>query len=351
MKKNIFPQVLVLFFTLIVSCELWAFEKLKSGTFVSLPSDMYYKPGFVSQWWYFTGHLKDSSGNEYGFEQTFFVVGVSEKGFKSKFGLNNLYISHSAITDISKKRFLFNDKIDRGAYDTSFAKKYELEIKVLTDSLSGNPNNMYLKSENEEFGFKLEMKPIKSYILNGDNGYSNKISGCEECASLYFSNTKLAVKGNIQIGKKSFEVTGESWFDREINSDYDQSRVSGWDWFAIMFDDDTEMMLYFIRGSDGKVDPISLGVIVGPDSSKEKIKIEDVDIKVLDYYKSSKTGSNYPSEWKIKIPSKDIDIYVKTDIADQEFISHRSTFNHYYEGKASVKGNKNGKAYVELTGY
>lgn len=351
MKKNIFPQVLVLFFTLIVSCELWAFEKLKSSTFVSLPSDMYYKPGFMSQWWYFTGHLKDSSGNEYGFEQAFFVVGVSEKGFKSKFGLNNLYISHSAITDISKKRFLFNDKIDRGAYDTSFAKKGILGVKVLTDNLSGDINKMYMKSVNKNFRFNLQLAPLKDYILNGRMGYSNKISGCEECASLYFSITRLAVNGDIQIDGKSFEVTGESWFDREINSDYDQSKVSGWDWFSVMFDDNTEMMLYLIRGADGKVDPSSSGIIVNPNSSTEKLDIQNIKVEVLDYYKSSKTRSTYPSKWRIRIPAKDIDIYIKTDVADQEFISHRSTFNHYYEGKASVKGSKNGKAYVELTGY
>lgn len=351
MKKNIFPKVLALFFILIVSCELWAFEKLKSSTFVSLPSDMYYKPGFISQWWYFTGHLKDPSGNEYGFEQTFFVIGVSEKGLKSKFGLNNLYISHSAITDISKKRFLFNDKIDRGAYDTSFAKKEGLEVKVLSDSLSGNTDTIYLKSENKNFSFNLQMKTLKNYILNGENGYSNKVSGCEECASLYFSNTRLATKGSIQIDGKYFEVTGESWFDREINSDYDQSKVSGWDWFSVMFDDNTEMMLYLIRGVDGKVDPSSSGIIINPDSSTEKLDIQNIKVEVLDYYKSSKTGSTYPSKWRIRIPPKEIDIYIKTDVADQEFIAHRSTFNHYYEGKASVKGSKNGKAYVELTGY
>ena len=233
MIKKILVYLQMLLLILVVSTEVNAFKRLTRNDAVNIPLDIYPKDGFRSQWWYFTGHLKDFTGREYGFEQTFFVVGVNEKKFNSKFGLNNLYISHSAITDISKNRFLFNDKIDRGAYNTSFAKKNELEIKVLTDTLSGNQDTMYLKSENEEFGFNLEMKPMKSYILNGDNGYSNKISGCEECASLYFSNTRLTVKGSIKIEGKSFDVTGESWFDREINSDYDQSKVSGWDWFAI----------------------------------------------------------------------------------------------------------------------
>ena len=111
------------------------------------------------------------------------------------------------------------------------------------------------------------------------------------------------------------------------------------------------MMLYLIRGADGKVDQSSSGIIVNLDSSTEKLDIQNIKVEVLDYYKSSKTRSTYPSKWRIRIPAKDIDIYIKTDVADQEFISHRSTFNHYYEGKASVNGNKNGKAYVELTGY
>lgn len=350
--KLILSKVFLLLFTISSFWQsLYAFEKLNYQSSVNLPADLYYKPGFRSQWWYFTGHLKDSKGNEYGFEQTFFGIGVNKKIFKSRFGLNNLFISHSALTDISKKRFLFNDKIDRGAFETSFAKKDRLEIKVLTDKLSGEMSKMYLESINENFQLNLRLAVLKDYILNGKNGYSNKLYGCETCASLYFSVPRMSVEGHIKIDGKSIDVTGEAWFDREINSDYEQSRIAGWDWFAVMFDDETEMMLYLIRGADGKIDKSSSGIIIDKDNKTEQLDIEDIEVKNLDYYKSPKTGSVYPSRWKIEIPGKNINIYIKTDVADQEFNSYGTTFNHYYEGKASVSGNKKGKAYVELTGY
>ncbi|MDK2921670.1 MAG: hypothetical protein PWR24_1227 [Desulfonauticus sp.] len=53
------------------------FIKLKATDRVNLPNDLYYKDNFVSQWWYFTGHLNSNDGKKFGYELTIFVVNVN----------------------------------------------------------------------------------------------------------------------------------------------------------------------------------------------------------------------------------------------------------------------------------
>ena len=83
-----------------------------SGHKITFPRDFYYKKGYRVQWWYFTGHLFDQAGREFGYELTFFVVNVQKREFKSKFGVNNIYISHFAVSDVNENRFYFSDSTD-----------------------------------------------------------------------------------------------------------------------------------------------------------------------------------------------------------------------------------------------
>lgn len=47
---------------------------------LEFPRDLYYNKDHRVQWWYFTGHLYDQSGREFGYELTFFVVNVQKRG-------------------------------------------------------------------------------------------------------------------------------------------------------------------------------------------------------------------------------------------------------------------------------
>jgi len=52
-------------------------------------------------------HLHDESGREFGYELTFFVVNVQKRDYSSRFGVNRVYISHFAVSDIWVIPFIF----------------------------------------------------------------------------------------------------------------------------------------------------------------------------------------------------------------------------------------------------
>src|SRR5438045_6498593 len=78
----------------------------------SFPRDHGTHDEYRTEWWYYTGHLFAEDGRRYGFELTFFRVGVdrSPSGL-SRWDLRNLSLAHFAISDISAKEFRFYEKL------------------------------------------------------------------------------------------------------------------------------------------------------------------------------------------------------------------------------------------------
>jgi predicted secreted hydrolase len=318
---------------------------------VKFPGDLYYKKDHRVQWWYFTGHLFDEKGNEFGYELTFFIVGIQDKIYKSEFAVNNIYISHFAISDLARNRFYFSDRTDGGAYGFAGAMDYQLKVWVGGNVLNGNMERMQIRASDDDNAIDLQLIPEKPVILNGENGYSRKSEESPLIASIYFSYSNLKTEGKLKVGNKIFNVKGKSWFDREISSRGPGKNQAGWDWFAIQLDDKKEVMLYLLRNKDGSVDRYSSGTFVYPDGRYRYLSREDFMIKVSSHYKSKKTGAQYPSQWEIKIPSEKLVLKIVPFIEDQEVLAYNSTGNYYWEGTCRVEGTEKGRAYVEMTGY
>jgi predicted secreted hydrolase len=315
------------------------------------PRDFYYKKDYRVQWWYFTGHLFDEKGREFGYELTFFAVGVQKKEFKSKFGVNTLFISHFAVTDVDGKKYYFTDKADAGAFGFAGARDDELKVWVAHNSLDGTMDRMHLRASDSALALDLILVAGKPLVLNGESGYSRKSEESPLFASLYFSYTELRTTGTLTVGDRVFSVHGKSWFDREISTRGLSERLAGWDWFGIQLDDNREIMLSLLRKKDGSTDRHSSGTFVYENGERRHLTPADFSVTVLDYYRSKKTDAKYPSRWEIRVPSEQLTLRVSSLLEDQEFPAARSTGNYYWEGTCSVEGTATGRAYVEMTGY
>jgi predicted secreted hydrolase len=355
MNKKSFVHIfcLILYILLMHRAPISAqeYRDVVPGDYVKLPEDLFYRKDYRVQWWYFTGHLKDGYGREFGYEVTFFVAGVQKRGYRSSFGTNNIYISHFAISDIEGKRYLYTDDADNGAFGFAGAEEDRLKVWVGKDFLEGNPSVMRIRAGNKDASADLRLVPKKKVVLNGVNGYLRKSMESPLISSLYFSYTRMETEGDLKINGSEYRVKGESWFDREISSRGPGEDYAGWDWFSLQLDDNREIMIYMIRKKDGSIDNFSSGTFVNPDGSYRQISKKEFDIEILKHYKSKKTGARYPSQWKIKVPAENIDVTVTPMLQDQEFLGTYSTWNYYWEGACRIEGSRQGKAYVEMTGY
>lgn len=311
---------------------------------------------YRSEWWYFTGNLKNPQGRRFGYELTFFRFALKAEmpESKSAWRNNQLYMAHLTLTDVENRRFYADERFSRAGNDLAGAsnKKYQVWLydwSARTEGESDFP--LRLQAKSDDFAIDLLLKSQKSYVLQGDQGLSRK-SREPGNASYYYSYPRLSTEGDISVEGNKFSVTGASWMDREWSTSALSAEQSGWDWFALQLSDNTELMFYQLRRKDGQPDSNSSGSFVPADNTKISLKENDVTIKILDSWKSPHSKITYPSRWRLAVPAQNLEVEVVPLINDQELnVSYR-----YWEGAVSITGTKNGKpisgqGYVELVGY
>jgi predicted secreted hydrolase len=318
------------------------------------PRDHGNHPEYRTEWWYFTGHLKTGSGRRYGFEVTFFRVGITPPGAdrETNWDLEHVMPAHFAITDIGERRFRYYEKLNRASEFTASSAVGRLDVFNEGWRASTNPDGSWrLVAKAGIDSIDLTLRARKPPAIHGENGVSVKAAG-EGYASHYYSMTRLAASGTVNGQKAS----GEAWMDHEFGSSALREHQQGWDWFSIQLDNDTEVMLYIIRRTDGSPDVTSAGSLIASDGRVIPISREQMRVIPLSRWESPESGAVYPISWRIELPAFRIVLKVTPVQKDQELITRGSTRVTYWEGAVDVSGSfggvtVRGQGYVEMTGY
>lgn len=332
-----------------------AFKLAQPGYEFAFPRDHGSHPEYRTEWWYFTGHLRSASGRRYGFEVTFFRVGVEPPGgarAATRWDLQHVMPAHFAITDINGRSFRYYEKLNRASPFTAGAAVGKLDVFNEGWRLSMREDGAWqLVAAEGKDALDLTLRSEKPPAIHGRNGVSVKASG-EGYASHYYSMTRLAVAGTLN-GER---VTGEAWMDHEFGSSALREHQQGWDWFSIQLDDDNELMLYVIRKTDGTPDETSSGSLITSRGEVIHLERDDFRITPLARWKSPKSGATYPMGWRIEVPPFGINLRLQPVMREQELVTSGSTRVTYWEGAVDVTGSfrnvaVRGAGYVEMTGY
>lgn len=323
----------------------------------SFPRDHGAHTSYKTEWWYFTGHLKDSKDRTFGFELTFFRVGIPQsRDYKSKWVVSSVYLAHFAVTDDSGNTFYHFEKLGRPNFNLAGSSEELLSVWIDDWSAKMIDSSIHLYAKEDAVSLSLTMTPVKPVVLQGEGGLS--IKGPEPGqASYYTSFTKMKGTGVLSISNKTYSIVDISaWMDHEVTSSDIAYGVDGWDWFAIQLDNNIELMIYQLRDAKGNPTIFSSGSIVSPDGAYKKLESSDFTIQPLQTWVSAKTGITYPQKWRIAVPSIGVEIEVSPTVKEQELVTKSSTKNAYWEGRCLVQGTMNkkvisGNAYVELVGY
>ncbi len=325
----------------------------------TFPSDHGPHPEYKHEWWYFTGNLDTEEGRHFGFQLTFFRIGLTPKSPErtSAWATNQVHMAHFTVSDVANKRFFNFERFARGAAGLAGASGTPFRVWLEDWSVEGlgalrhSVPTMHLHAVEDDIAIDLDATSLKPVVLQGERGLSRK-SAESGNASYYYSSTKLDTQGVITIEGKPFKVSGFSWMDREWSTSALAKDQVGWDWFGLQLSDGRELMFYQLRRQDGSVDPLSRGTVVNVDGSTQTLTPEDISIQVRDQWRSPRTKTRYPSRWRIRISRHGLDLDIQPYIADQEL----ATTFRYWEGAVSVIGTAykapiTGSGYVELVGY
>jgi predicted secreted hydrolase len=332
------------------------FRQALPGYTFSFPRDHFAHEDFRTEWWYYTGHLRAKSGEDYGYQVTFFRSGLAAaQANPSRWAAKNLYLAHFAVSDINRKEFRYFERVNRAGLGTAGASETEFRVWVGEWGVRGDGARQQLKAKEGDFAVDLNLASRKPPVIHGEKGISQKGEGRGH-ASHYYSLTRLTTEGTLTVRGKALSVTGLSWMDHEFGSTQLNPDQVGWDWFSLQFEDGAELMLYAVRKTDGRPDPHSAGTWVFADGRAIHFRQPEFSIQALDRWTSPRTRGVYPSKWRLRVPTMDLDVTVIPAFSDQELDTAKSTRVIYWEGAAFTNGTIagrpiTGRGYVEMTGY
>ncbi len=303
---------------------------------ISLPAD-HAPHANLTEWWYFTGHLRTSEARRYGFELAFFQ---SVRGDTSP-----AYVAHLALTDVDGQEFRFDQRIST-AHGARSADGLDLCVGGWT--LRAVPGGFELEGQSDSFGIDLTVRPDKPAVMHNRSGV---LDFSPYGWSYYYSFTRSSVTGNLRDGERRFAVTGQAWMDHQWG-DFISASDAGWDWFSVQLDDGRDFTASLVRGSDGAL-ALEYGTLVGADGRARHIGADELEIDALGTWTSPSTGATYPSGWRVRVPDAGLDLTLDPVLADQELDTRASVGLTYWEGAVDVRaaGQVVGRGYVELTGH
>jgi predicted secreted hydrolase len=330
---------------------------------LTFPRDHGPHEAFQTEWWYYTGNLTAATGEQFGYQLTFFrrsiappPAGAGEPA--SAWRTDQVYMAHFAITDVAGRNHHSFERFSRGAVGLAGAQAEPFRV-WLEDWEAAGPDigqarlRAAATGEAGELSLDLTLRDLKGPILQGDRGYSRK--GPEPGnASYYYSLPRIETTGTLALRGQTWIVTGLSWMDHEFSTSALGPELAGWDWFSLQLSDGSEVMLYALRRTDGRRDPFSSGTLIAPDGATRTLAPDEFEIVATERsaWRSPRTGGRYPAGWTLTVPAADLRLTVRPYLADQEM----RTSLPYWEGAVGVEGTRSGQAltgkgYVELTGY
>jgi predicted secreted hydrolase len=320
------------------------------------PADFGPHPDYQTEWWYYTGNLESETGERFGYQLTFFRRALLPEQDRIKrdsaWGTEQVYMAHFALSDVAANRHHAFERFTRGAIGLAGAQAEPYQVWLENWQVVQITKDQYhLTAQQGGIKIDLVLEDLKGPILQGKQGYSQKGPEAGN-ASYYYSQTRLQTSGTVKTANGSYTVTGLSWKDHEFSTSALSAGQIGWDWFSIQLNDGSELMVFQIRREDGSIDPFSSGTWINPEGETTHLDQDQFQIQVQDTWRSPHTRAEYPSAWRVEIPSLGLGLEIAPYMNDQEMdVSYT-----YWEGAVSIKGTAgekpiSGNGYVEMTGY
>jgi predicted secreted hydrolase len=322
----------------------------------------------LTEWWYYTGHLRTVDGHRFGFE---YVIFRAERG-----GFPVTWASHVAITDETGDAFHYAQRTEIGpqvnrasgglaGFDLAIDDASRAETAAWSMVGHDGEDEIAVALSGEEaaaagsadgLGLDLRLRSTKPAALHNGTGWIDFGAGG---SSYYYSRTSMEATGSVVVGGATLKVDGIAWFDHQWG-DFITVGGGGWDWFALNLDDGRDLTLSLVRDGDGSY-PLVYGTLVTADGTARNLPREAFTVEVTRRWTSPTTGADYPAGWTITIPGEHLVVDLTPTVAGQELDTRATTGVVYWEGSQRVSGTRvgvdgigvpvGGEAYVELTGY
>jgi predicted secreted hydrolase len=353
-RRRLWTGLCFVILTVVLTCADAPWKAASPDRRVVLPADHASHPDYKIEWWYYTGNVETTAGRRFGYQLTFFRVGVDpQPSNPSRWAVRDLHMAHFAVSDLASGRFHAFDRLQRAGAGWAGASvdRYEVWNGAWRAGARADGSH-HLQAKDGAVAVDLTLGGVDRMVTHGLDGYSQKGRDPSN-ASHYYSLPRLTTRGTITVDGQRVDVSGLSWMDHEFGTSMLEAGQLGWDWFALQLEDGRDVMLYQMRRRGGPRDPFSSGSIVARDGRVTHLGASDYTLEPLETWQSPTTKIRYPIRWRVTIPASGLSLDVRAAMPNQELHTPRSTGVTYWEGavEATGAGDVRGRGYMELTGY
>ena len=178
-------------------------NKRRPGYSLRFPRDHASHPDYKIEWWYYTGNVKAADGRRFGYQVTFFRVGIDHAPANpSKWAVRDLFMTHLAVSDAKGQRYRYAEKLSRGGPGPRRREARSLpRLERRLDGRDqgsgiGDQGTRAASARSPQAGIDLVLDEGKPPAINGINGISQKGAQAGN-ASHYYSLTRMPTNGTI----------------------------------------------------------------------------------------------------------------------------------------------------------
>lgn len=350
----------------------------------------------TTEWWYQNTHLETVTGRKLSLFASFFTI-VSKFDEVTK-RPDYAYSCTWALSDPARQAYIAESRVDKraaamglkkmergeGSSDNRlqramrevlekgkvplpdvpfvgepFVSWDKLELDFDGNQFRKNDDGTYtlvVRQRAGQYGAELVFTPRKPPIRHGADGV---VRGAHNEDMFYYFMPRCDVTGVIHLPGGSEPVkSGQGWYDHEfgrhakMTDKKQEGEDIGWTWLGLQLDDGTEVSGYALIEEDARKFLDARTIVVWPDASRGEHT--DTTLTPSGAWCSTRTFAEYPTTWRLEVPSIQLDLTLQADFDDQEFITLISKPG-FWEGRCSVTGTLRGKSvsglgYLERSG-
>ncbi len=307
------------------------------GPSFTFPRDHGPHPDYRIEWWYLTAYL-EGEGGPYGIQWTLFRSSLAPR--EGDEPGPQVWMAHLGLT--TPEAHLSGERLARGGVGQAGVEVEPFgawldEWRMVGEAGRGL-DALRLTGRMEGAGYDLSLGATGPLVFHGEDGFSVKSDGGQ--ASYYYSQPFYEVAGTLDLPGGSVEVGGHGWLDREWSSEPLEGDQDGWDWFSLHLEGGAKLMAFQLRGGS----TFTYASWIEPDGSLTPLW-QEAELEPLRV--AEVAGREVPVEWRLTLPSKDLDVVVEAVNDD----SWQPTLFPYWEGPVRARGTHPGVGYLEMTGY
>lgn len=346
------------------------------------------------EWWYVNSHFETSAGRKLSLFAAFFRHALGVDPIKGDDAFT--YSVTWAISDPEHQRYHATAAVDAGAAQFGLGKlnagagarderinralrevfergsipgptrvfgaailghEGQLNLEYGGDCFCKQADGDYrlrLMDQRTGYGCELLFHPSKEPIRYGNNGI---VHGVSDELMFYYFIPRCEIFGKVVLGGVPHHVQrGSGWYDHEFGFVPEETTPitsrsirhrpeTSWRWVSVQLEGGLDVSVFIITRTDTG-EALDNWTIVS-DALGRSWQFTDAVLEPTSTWRSTRSFVEYPTAWKLEVPSAGLRLRINASFADQEVLTIISDPG-FWEGRVDVFGSYKGRAVVGL---